>query len=216
MSNYKYIFFDLDGTLTDSAEGIIKSVEYALNKFGIIVKDQSELRRFVGPPLLPAFMEFYGLSEEDSKKAVTYYRERFSDKGIFENAVYDGIPELLEHLQSKEFKLIVATSKPEPFATRITDHFDLTKYFSYIAGATFDGKISTKTQVIEYAISAANIKNKKEIIMIGDRYHDIEGAKNIGIDSIGVVYGYGSREEFEATGATYIAETPADIEKILT
>ena len=215
MANYKYLFFDLDGTLTDSAEGITNSVEYALNKFGIIIKDKSELNRFVGPPLVPAFMEFYGFDEPDAKKAVEYYRERFKDIGIFENRVYDGIKGLLEDLKNKGYTLVVATSKPETFAKRIADHFDLTKYFTYIAGATFDGRISTKTEVIEYAIKALGLKDRSEIIMIGDRHHDVEGAKETGLDSLGVLYGYGNREELEKAGATYIAPTVEDIASIL-
>ena len=215
MANYKYLFFDLDGTLTDSAEGITNSVEYALNKFGIIIKDKSELNRFMGPPLVPAFMEFYGFDEPDAKKAVEYYRERFKDIGIFENRVYDGIKGLLEDLKNKGYTLVMATSKPETFAKRIADHFDLTKYFTYIAGATFDGRISTKAEVIEYAIKALGLKDRSEIIMIGDRHHDVEGAKETGLDSLGVLYGYGNREELEKAGATYIAPTVEDIASIL-
>ena len=213
---YKYLFFDLDGTLTDSAEGITNSVEHALNKFGITVDDKSKLGRFLGPPLVPAFMEFYGFSEEDAKQAVVYYRERFSTIGLFENRVYDGIPELLTSLKSKGYKLIIATSKPEQFSVRITDHFDLTKYFDCIAGATFDGKIGTKQEVIEYAISKVGISNVSEILMIGDRHHDVEGSRALGIDCIGVLYGYGDRAELEGAGATYIAESVSDIEKIIT
>lgn len=215
MAKYKYIFFDLDGTLTDSAEGIINSIEYALGKFGIIVNDKSELGRFLGPPLVEAFMEFYGFSEEKAKETVVYYRERFSSVGIFENRVYDGVPSLLESLKRKGYTLVMATSKPEGFAKRIADHFDLTKYFTYIAGATFDGKISTKTEVIEYAMDALKIADKKEVLMVGDRHHDTEGAAAVGIDSLGVLYGYGSREELESSGATYIAASVSDIEKIL-
>ena len=215
MANYKYLFFDLDGTLTDSVEGITNSVEYALGQFGIIVNDKAELKRFVGPPLVPAVMECYGFDDPNAKKAVAFYRERFQDIGIFENRVYDGIKELLEGLKNKGYTLVIATSKPEVFAKRIADHFDLAKFFTYIAGATFDGKISTKTEVIEYAIKALGLKDRSEIIMIGDRHHDAEGAKETGLDSIGVLYGYGSREELTEAGATYIAPTVEDIAKLL-
>lgn len=215
MLKYKYLFFDLDGTLTDSAEGIVNSVEYALNKFGILVEDKNELKHFVGPPLVDAFMECYGFSRADADQAVVYYRERFRDIGIFENAVYEGIPTLLESLKNKGYKLLIATSKPEEFAKRIADHFDLTKYFLRIAGATFDGKISSKKEVIEYAISLLGNPDKASILMIGDRHHDTEGASAVGIDSLGVLYGYGSREELEKAGATYIAETVGDIERFL-
>ena len=216
MSKYEYLFFDLDGTLTDSAEGITNCVEHALNKFGISVNDKSELRRFVGPPLVPAFMEFYGFSESDAKQAVAYYRERFKDVGIFENRVYDGIPALLASLKSKGYKSVVATSKPEQFATRIIDHFGLDDYFLLVAGATFDGKISSKQEVIEHAIRSLKIENFSDILMIGDRHHDVDGAKSLGIDSLGVLYGYGNREELAEAGATYIAESVSDIEDIIT
>ena len=216
MSKYEYLFFDLDGTLTDSAEGITNCVEHALNKFGISVNDKSELRRFVGPPLVPAFMEFYGFSESDAKQAVAYYRERFKDVGIFENRVYDGIPALLASLKSKGYKSVVATSKPEQFATRIIDHFGLDDYFLLVAGATFDGKISSKQEVIEHAIRSLKIENFSNILMIGDRHHDVDGAKSLGIDSLGVLYGYGNREELAEAGATYIAESVSDIEDIIT
>lgn len=215
MSKYKYIFFDLDGTLTDSAEGITNSVAYALEKFGIQATDKNELNRFIGPPLIESFMSFCGFDEENAKKAIGHYRERFSDIGIFENLVYEGVPELLQSLKNKGYVLVMATSKPEGYATRIAEHFDLAKYFTYIAGATFDGKIGTKTEVIEYAIKAMNISNRKEIVMIGDRHHDGEGAQNTGLDFIGVLYGYGSREELVKAGAKLIAETPAQIEELL-
>ena len=215
MAKYRYVFFDLDGTLTDSAEGITKSVAYALEKFGIIVSDLSKLNRFVGPPLKEAFMRFYGLSQNDAIKAVEYYRERFRDVGIFENKVYDGIPQLLEKLNDADCKLIIATSKPEVFANRILEHFNLTKYFSVITGATLDGKISSKTEVLKYAFTLLGDIEKKHAIMIGDRYHDIDGARDIGIDSIGVLYGYGNLDELEKSGATFIAETPDKICDIL-
>lgn len=215
MSKYEYLFFDLDGTLTDSAEGITNCIEYALNKFGISVNDKSELNRFLGPPLVPAFMEFYGFSEKDAKQAVAYYRERFQDVGIFENRVYDGIPKLLHSLKSKGYKSVIATSKPEQFAKRIVDHFELTDCFLLVAGATFDGKISTKSEVIAHAISSLNIENHSRILMIGDRHHDVEGAKAFGMDSLGVLYGYGNRKELEDAGATYIAKNVSDIEAII-
>jgi len=215
MANYKYLFFDLDGTLTDSAEGILNSIEYALGKFGVEVTDKRELNRFLGPPLVEAFMEFYGFSEEKAKQTVVYYRERFREIGIFENRVYDGIPQLLEELKRKGYILVMATSKPEEYAKRIADHFDLTHYFTYIAGATFDGKIGTKQEVIEYAINKLNIENKRDILMIGDRHHDAKGAAAVGIDCLGVLYGYGDRAELEEAGATYIVESVIDINKML-
>lgn len=215
MSKYKYLFFDLDGTLTDSAEGITNSVAYALSKFGIIIEDKSVLTPFIGPPLVDAFMEHYGFSEADAKKATEFFRERFRDIGIFENNVYDGVRELLEKLNKNGYKLIIATSKPEPFAKRILSHFRIDKYFSLVVGATFDDKISNKTDIIKFAIRKLGDVNKAEILMIGDRNHDIVGAKASGLDSMGVLYGYGSQKELSEAGATYIASTVSDIAKIL-
>jgi phosphoglycolate phosphatase len=212
---YKHILFDLDGTLTESAEGITRSVAYALEKFGIKETDYEKLKLFVGPPLVDAFMKFYGFSEADAKKATEYYRERFRVKGIFENALYDGITEVLDTLKKAGFNLIIATSKPEEFAKRIVAHFDIEKYFSFIAGATFDGTRGNKSDVIKYALDIAGITDKSSAIMIGDRHHDINGANAVGIDSIGVLYGYGDKNELVSAGATYIAKNVKDIEKII-
>ena len=215
MELYKYLLFDLDGTLTDSADGIINSIVYALGKFGITVENRESLRKFLGPPLVDAFMEYYGFAKEDALKAVEYYRERFRDIGIFENSMYDGIPELLRELYEAGYEIIMATSKPEQFAKRIAKHFDIEKYFSLIAGATFDGKLSVKTDIIKYALDSKGITDKSSVIMIGDRHHDMEGATAVGVESIGVLYGYGSRDELEVSGATYIAETVKDIKKFI-
>ena len=216
MNKYRYVLFDLDGTLTDSAEGIIRSLQYALSKFGISVGDPDSLRVFLGPPLVDAFMKYFNFSEEDAHKATAYYRERFSTVGLFENRVYDGVTELLQALKARGFKMIIATSKPEEFTERILAHFNLRGYFDHVAGATFDGRISTKSQVIDYAFQKAGIDNPAEAIMIGDRHHDINGANSKGMDSIGVLYGYGTRDELESAGATYTAAAPEDILKILT
>lgn len=215
MKSYEYLFFDLDGTLTDPAEGITKSVEYALNKFGITVADRSELLCFIGPPLVDSFRDFFGFSDEDAARAVGYYREYFPEKGIFDNRVYDGIPELLAKLRAAGRTLVLATSKPEEFARRIMDKFDLARYFKHICGATFDGRISKKAEVIEYAIETAGITDRSAVLMIGDREHDVLGAKKAGVDSLGVLFGYGSREELDETGATYIAESVEELGKML-
>ena len=215
MRSYEYLFFDLDGTLTDPAEGITKSVAYALDKFGIHVADRSELYCFIGPTLYDSFRRYCGLSDEDANRAVEYYREYFRVDGIFDNKVYDGIPELLKKLKSAGKKLVLATSKPEEFARRIMDKFELAQYFEHIAGATFDGTISKKSEVIEYAIKGAGVSDKSSVLMIGDRENDILGAKKAGVDSMGVLFGYGSRQELEDAGPTYIAETIEDIGKML-
>lgn len=215
MKEYKYILFDLDGTLTDPAVGITTSVAYALEKFGIKVDDISTLNHFIGPPLLDSFMEDYGFTEDQAKNAIEYYRERFRVKGLYENIVYDGILGMLKELKKSGKELILATSKPEPFAKEIMQHFGLDKYFLFIAGSNFDGTRTAKSEVIEYALENAGVIDKTSCIMIGDRKHDIAGAKKTSLDSIGVLYGYGSREELESAGATYIAETVDDITKLI-
>ena len=212
---YQYILFDLDGTLTDPGVGITNSVAYALNKFNINVKYKTELYKFVGPPLLDSFVKYYAFSEEHGKIAVEYYREYFKAKGIFENEVYDGIEDMLTLLKSKGKKVILATSKPESFAKNILKHFHLDKYFDFVAGATMDETRNKKGDVIKYALESCRINDLSTVIMIGDREHDIIGAKECGIDSIGVLFGYGSYDELHDAGATYIAETVKDILKFI-
>lgn len=215
MKEYKYILFDLDGTLTDPAVGITTCVAYALKKFGIEVEDISTLNHFIGPPLLDSFMADYGFSKEKAQTAIDYYRERFRVKGLYENEVYDGVPEMLEKLKNDGKKLILATSKPEPFAKEIMRHFGLDKYFDFVAGSNFDGTRTAKAEVIEYALESAGVTDKSACIMVGDREHDIIGANKTGLDSIGVLYGYGSRKELESAGATFIAETVEDLTKLI-
>lgn len=213
---YKYVLFDLDGTLTDPGEGITNSVMYALSKWNIKVDDRRELYKFIGPPLIDSFEKYYGFSEEEARQAVVFYREYFSEKGIFENKVYNDIPKLLESLVQKGLKLIVATSKPEPFSERIIKHFSLEKYFAMVCGSTMDEKRTAKAEVISYALSENNITDLSEVIMVGDREHDIIGAKKVGIDCLGVTYGYGSYDELKQAGATYIVDTvPAVLPIIL-
>ncbi len=201
---YDYLLFDLDGTLTDPAEGITNSVAYALGKFGIEVEDKRTLYKFIGPPLVEAFSQYYGFSREDSEKATAYYRETFGVKGLFENRVYDGVVNMLKTFKAKGKKLIIATSKPEAFAMRILKHFDLLKYFDFVAAATFDTTRNSKDQVITYALEHLRTTDLKKVVMIGDRHHDIEGANVNGIDSVGVLWGFGSKEELTTAGATHI------------
>lgn len=215
MKNYKYILFDLDGTLTDPAVGITTSVAYALKKFGIEVSDISQLNHFIGPPLLDSFMADYGFDKEKAQTAIDYYRERFRVKGLYENMVYDGVEEILDKLKKSGKKLILATSKPEPFAKEILRHFGLEEYFVYAAGSNFDGTRTAKADVIEYALASAGVTDKSACVMVGDREHDIIGATKAKLDSVGVLYGYGSREELEAAGATYIAESVEELTTLL-
>lgn len=210
---YKYVLFDLDGTLTNPEIGITNCVMYALEKFNIKVEDRKELHPFIGPPLTYSFQTFYGLSEADSQLAVKYYRERFSVKGLYENEVYDGVEKMLQQLKTSGKILIIATSKPEEYTIKILKHFNLYKYFDFIAGATMDGSRGEKVDVIRYALEISGIENKSEAIMIGDRNYDILGAKENGLDSIGVLFGFGDYEELTKAGANYIAGSVEDIAK---
>ena len=212
---YDILLFVLDGTLTDPGEGITNSVAYALNKFGITVEDRKELYNFIGPPLIDSFMKYYNMSYEDGLKAVEYYREYFSVTGIFENTMFDGIPELLENIKKSGRIVSLATSKPEQYAVRILEHFDLTKYFDFVGAATMDESRSKKADVITYTLNKLNVTDKSRVVMIGDRHHDIDGANQNGLDSIGVLFGYGDCQELETAGATYIAENIDDIIKLI-
>lgn len=213
--SYRTAIFDLDGTITDSAPGIIASVKYALQKKNFSVPSDEKLRSFVGPPLHKQFQKFCGLSDEESKKMVSFYREYYSKKGIFENSVYPDIPKILEKLVSEKIRLLIATSKPETYARIIAEHFGFSKYFDFIGGACMDGKRTDKHEVIEYVLETCRIHDRKTTVMIGDRRHDILGASRSGIQSIGVLYGYGSKEELQEAGATYIAEMPEDLLDII-
>ena len=215
MNTYEYILFDLDGTLTDPGIGITNSVMYALKKFNIEVPDRTALYKFIGPPLKGSFEEFYHFTPDQSEQAVSYYREYFRKQGMLENVVYDGIPEMLDHLKASGRKLIVATSKPEAFTLEILRHFRLYDYFDFIAGATMDDTRNKKADIIRYALENCGITNKVSAIMIGDRKHDIIGAKENGLDSIGVLFGYGDRKELTDAGATFIAVSAEEVEKLL-
>ena len=209
------ILFDLDGTLTDPGEGITNSVAYALKKFDMDVSDKRELYKFIGPPLKDSFMKYYGFDEGDSERAISYYREYFRDTGIFENQVYEGIEDMLSRLHAEGKRLVLATSKPEEFAVRILEHFDLKKYFTVVAGASMDSSRSKKGDVIAYAISLCESFDKYTAVMVGDREHDIIGAKENGLKSIGVLYGYGDEAELKTAGADYIVPAPEDILKLI-
>lgn len=215
MKDKKYVFFDLDGTITDSGLGITKSVQYALRAFGIEETNLKKLEPFIGPPLKDSFMEFYHMDEEQANKAVKAYREYYEVTGLFENEVYDGIPNVLKQLKETGKEMVLATSKPEVFAKKILEHFQLDSYFSIIAGADLEGNRVEKLDVMKYAIGLANSEDYTQIVMIGDRKYDIEASNQLGIETIGVLFGFGSREELERAGATYLVETPAEIQKIL-
>jgi phosphoglycolate phosphatase len=211
---YKNIFLDLDGTLTDSGEGIMNSVAYSLKKFGIEETNREKLRTFIGPPLFASYMREYGFDHEKALLAVDYYREYFAPKGLYENSVYEGIPELLGDLKAAGARLYLATSKPEPYATEIVKHFGLYDYLDGLFGSTMTEERTKKEDVIAYALENTGI-DKADVVMIGDRNHDIIGAKLNGLASIGVLFGYGDRAELESAKADYIADTVEDLRQIL-
>ena len=212
---YEYVFFDLDGTLTDSGEGIINAAVYALEKYNNEVNDRSELRKFIGPPLQDSFSTDYGFSEDEIEDVIKTFREYYSEKGIFENTIYENIQTVLFELKNRGKKLVVATSKPEVFTKKVLDHFNISSYFDYVSGATLNNEKIQKVDIIRDAICKLGITDKSKVVMIGDRKLDVLGAKENGIDSIGVLWGYGDLLELEKVGPTYIAEKVLDLLEII-
>ena len=215
---YSHLFFDLDGTLTDPREGITRSVAYALEAFGIR-EEPDRLIPFIGPPLHESFMQFYGFSREQAMEAVDKYREYFAETGIWENALYPGVPELLAALKRQGRTIALATSKPEVFARQILKHFQIDGYFDCIRGSFLDGTRTHKAEVIESALQELRGNGPvplHECLMIGDRLHDIEGARCVGMDSAGLSFGYGGEEELREAGATWIAADFDELQSIIT
>lgn len=217
LSKKKYILFDLDGTLTNPKEGITKCVQYALHAAGIEVPNLDDLLCFIGPPLRYSFAQYYGMNEADTDKAIEKYRERYSTIGLFENSAYEGIHEILEKLKEQGKILAVATSKPEIYTHKIIEKYGLKKYFDEVVGSELDGTRDNKWEVIEEVFSRLQLTQDKkaQIIMIGDRKHDIIGANKCGIESIGVEFGYAEEGELKEAGATYIVETVEELGKLL-
>lgn len=209
-----YILFDLDGTLTDSSEGITNAVVYALEYYGIH-EDKKHLKKFIGPPLRDSFQEYYGFSTQRAAEAVEKYREYYNAGGMFENQVYPGIPRLLHRLNGAGKTLIVATSKPEGMAREILEHFGLASCFYDIQGADLEGTREKKEDVIRYVLEKQGITDTEDVVMVGDRRHDVEGAAAFGIPCIGVLYGFGSRKELERAKARWIAEDVEMLERLL-
>lgn len=213
---FKNILFDLDGTLTDPFEGITNAVSYALGKMSLPIPPKQTLRRFIGPPLVVSFSSFCGLDEENAQLAVRYYREYYSEKGVLENTLFDGVPELIGRLKEAGCRVMLATSKPESFACRILEHFDLMKYFDFVSAPTLSDLHSEKKDIIGRAIERYDLgKEKDSCLMIGDRYFDIEGAHLCGIKAVGVLWGYGGRKEFEEYHAEFVAESVENLEKLI-
>ncbi|MBH0161991.1 HAD family hydrolase [Fictibacillus sp. 26RED30] len=215
MKNYEYILFDLDGTLSDPKIGITKSVQFALRRMGITEENLDHLESFIGPPLQQSFQEFYSFNETQIRIAITHYRERFKDIGMYENTLYEHIPSLLQELKDYGLTLVVATSKPTVFAEEILKYFNIHHHFDLIVGSNLNGTRTSKTEIIQYILHHYNNQPKETFIMIGDRKHDIIGACNTGINSIGVTYGYGLMEELTAAKPTSIVNTVSELREVL-
>lgn len=211
---FESAIFDLDGTVVNSGEGIVKSVSYALEKMGIVDYNESENYRFIGPPLIESFMKFYSMTREEARCAVECFRERYNVAGVYECSIYPGVRELLFELKKRGVKLYIGSSKPEKYVRQILENEELAYLFDFISGATLDGSIETKEQVLNQLFDNASV-DKSTTVMIGDRYHDIDGAHAVGLPCISVLFGFGDEAEFIAHGADYIAASAEDILKII-
>ena len=212
---YDVILFDLDGTLTDTVVGITKSIRFALSKFGISEESDERLTSFVGAPLLFFFQEQYSLSEDDARRAIDFYRERYSEAGIHETSVYPGIPALLKELTRAGKRLIIATLKPDVYAERVLKHFELRDYFGHVFAPALEDLNRTKTDIIRDALAPEPGVPRQNIVMVGDREHDITGARRNGIDSIAVTYGYGTMEELQQADPKYTINFVEELRALL-
>lgn len=213
MKKYETILFDLDGTLTDPAQGLTLGFEYALYKMGMPPESREELRRFIGPPLLDVWQTEYGLTKAEAERMIAVFREYYDIYGWWDNTPYAGIAEQLGILKSRGYRLLVATSKPERTAKRVLSLFDLDKYFDFIGGAESGSERYTKTAVLKYVLESTGA-NTESAILVGDRMYDREGAGAVGIDSLGVLWGHGSREEIESAGFTRIIKDVDDLSRV--
>lgn len=218
---FQYCLFDLDGTLTDPREGITKSVQYALKKQGIDEPDLKKLEAFIGPPLRDSFMTKYGMTRQQADETVAFYRERFAPIGVFENQIFEGIPEMLKVLSESGVKVAIASSKPTVFVEKILKHFDIDTYFDVVVGSELDGRRDSKEEVVEEALRQLGImelsdaEKKDSCAMIGDRNFDIQGAKAFGLTGVGVRFGFADEGELETEGADYIVDTVEELQKLL-
>ncbi|TDL78778.1 HAD hydrolase-like protein [Peribacillus frigoritolerans] len=215
MNSFKLAMFDLDGTLTDPGTGIIHSIKYALNAMNVKMPSAAVLKDFIGPPLQVSFQKHLDFDHADTEQAIRFYREYFTEKGMYENEVYPGIISLLEDLQRENITLAVATSKPTIFAEKILKHFKMDAYFEHIAGSNLDGSLVSKSDIIAEVVKHYPDISKLDIIMIGDRKHDMIGAKENNIASIGVLYGYGSKKELSSASPEFLAQSVSALKKTL-
>lgn len=206
-----YLFFDLDGTLVNSAEGILNSVVYAIRKLGLPEQERSALYRYIGPPLVHTFSADYQLTEEEALRAVAAYREYYTDRGIWECQLYDGVREMLDALRTAGYGLVLATCKPTVSARRVAEHFGIADRFEMISGPEFDGTRNEKHEVISYAVEQLRLFDRSRILMIGDRRDDVQGAQKNGIACAGAMWGFGSRAELLEAGAEFLFDSPEDV-----
>lgn len=207
----KAILFDLDGTLIDSSEGITKSTQYALAHYGIIENDLSKFYKFIGPPLVASFKKYYDFSEEQAVEAVAVYRERYNKIGLFECSLYPGVRECIEKLKAQGYLIGMASSKPEVSCRRILEHFGILELFDDVVGATFDGRIDTKEEVLNEVMCRWSDVPKDEMCLIGDTMFDVEGANQVGIRTVAVTFGFGNVQEMVEAGAVAVCD---DMEKL--
>lgn len=216
MNKYDYVLFDFDGTVVDTGEGILKSLQYSFEQMGHEVPEQSQLKRFIGPPIYYSYTHFYGISEDEVDMYIKKYRERYKVKGIFECVLYDGMKQLLEVLKEKGIKIGVASSKPEHLIYSVSDYLKITDLFDVIVGVKTDNSNhSTKTGLINEAMNKLSVKDKSKVLMVGDRCFDIDGAAGADVDSCGALWGYGNKEEFIEHKASFIIEKPLDVLKLV-
>lgn len=215
MRNFQYLLFDLDGTITDSEEGILNSVRYSLSKYGIQNPDSILLRKFIGPPLVRSLVEHFRFSDEDAKTAVSYYREYFSKRGIYENKLYPGIDRLLQSLSDEGKSIILATAKPTYYARKILKHFKIGHLFTEVVGSNMDGTRIDKTEVLQHILNQYRDKNPELFIMIGDRQSDMMAAEQFGIKKLWVNYGYGDDEEMNNSRPDFVANSIEDLYPLL-
>lgn len=216
MRNYDYVIFDFDGTVADTGEGILKSLQYSFEQMGREVPDLSDLKKFIGPPIHYSFVTFYGVSENEVEQYIEKYRERYRKIGVYECFVYDSMLETLKTLRKNGVKLGIASSKPIKLVYDVMEHLKLTEYFDAVVGTRFDDSNHPgKTDLVLQSMEKLEDSDKSRTLMVGDRFFDIDGAAGAGVDSVGVTYGYGSREEFMEHNATYIVDSPKEILNIV-
>lgn len=209
---YKYVIFDFDGTVTDTGEGILKSLQFAFEDNGQPIPDLSDLKKFIGPPIHYSFATFYNVPEEEISAYIKSYRKRYREKGVYECYLFDGMRETIETLKANGIKIGIASSKPESLIADVSNYLGITDLFDAVSGTLMDdSNHSGKTDLVLRAMNMLGATDKSEVLMVGDRYFDIDGANGAGVDSAGVLFGYGSKEEFEEHNATYIIDKASDL-----